>query len=108
MSAKTRNGRVRHGAARSGVLLSFAQFEREVIAERVRDKVAQSKARGIWMGGVVPLGYNVQDRKLMPNAVEAATVAHIFRSYLDQPSVRALPLAIARQGVRPKIQQGKS
>ena len=108
MSAKTRNGRVRHGAARSGVLLSFAQFEREVIAERVRDKVAQSKARGIWMGGVVPLGYNVQDRKLMPNAVEAATVAHIFRSYLDQPSVRALKLAIDGQGVRTKIQQGKS
>lgn len=90
------------------VLLSFAQFEREVIAERVRDKVAQSKARGIWMGGVVPLGYDVLDRKLLPNAAEAATVDHIFRSYLDQPSVRALKLALDEQGIRTKIQQGKS
>ncbi len=90
------------------VLLSFAQFEREVIAERVRDKVAQSKARGIWMGGVVPLGYDVEDRKLMPNAIEATTVVHIFRYYLDQPSVRALKLALDAQGVRTKIQQGKS
>jgi len=74
------------------VLLSFAQFEREVIAERVRDKIAQSKARGIWMGGPVPLGYDVQDRKLVVNAAEAETVRHIFRSYLDQPSVRALKI----------------
>jgi DNA invertase Pin-like site-specific DNA recombinase len=90
------------------VLLSFAQFEREVIAERVRDKVAQSKARGIWMGGNVPLGYDVQDRKLLPNPTEAATVVHIFRSYLNQPSVRALKEALDTQGVRTKVQQGKT
>jgi len=89
------------------VLLSFAQFEREVIAERVRDKVAQSKARGIWMGGVVPLGYDVKDRKLVANAAEAATVVHIFRSYLEGPSVRALKLALDEQGVRTKVQNGK-
>lgn len=90
------------------VLLSFAQFEREVIAERVRDKVAQSKARGIWMGGNVPLGYDVQDRKLLANPTEAATVVHIFRSYLDEPSVRALKETLDTQGVRTKVQQGKT
>lgn len=90
------------------VLLSFAQFEREVIAERVRDKVAQSKARGIWMGGNVPLGYDVEDRKLLANPTEAATVVHIFQSYLDQPSVRALKETLDMQGVRTKIQRGKT
>ena len=90
------------------VLLSFAQFEREVIAERVRDKVAQSKARGIWMGGNVPLGYDVRDRKLLANPAEAATVVHIFQSYLDQPSVRALKAELDTQDVRTKVQQGKT
>lgn len=90
------------------VLLSFAQFEREVIAERVRDKVAQSKARGIWMGGNVPLGYDVQDRKLLANPAEAATIVHIFQSYLDQPSVRTLKETLDAQGVRTKVQQGKT
>ena len=56
------------------VLLSFAQFEREVIAERVRDKIAQSKAKGMWMGGSVPIGYDVIDKKLVPNAEEGAAV----------------------------------
>jgi DNA invertase Pin-like site-specific DNA recombinase len=69
------------------VLLSFAQFEREVIGERIRDKIAQSKAKGMWMGGPVPLGYDVVDRKLVPNAVEADTVKHIFQRYLALPSV---------------------
>lgn len=90
------------------VLLSFAQFEREVIAERVRDKVAQSKARGIWMGGNLPLGYDVYDRKLLANPAEAATVVHIYRSYLDQPSVRALKGALDTQCVRTKVQHGKT
>lgn len=90
------------------VLLSFAQFEREVIAERVRDKIAQSKARGIWMGGPVPLGYDVKERKLIPNAAEAATVVHIFQTYLEQPSVRALKMRLDEQGVRTKVQQTKS
>jgi site-specific DNA recombinase len=90
------------------VLLSFAQFEREVIAERIRDKVAQSKARGIWMGGTVPLGYNVQDRKLLANPAEAATVVHIFQTYLDQPSVRVLKQVLDAEGVRTKVQLGQT
>src|ERR1700685_1342065 len=63
------------------VLLSFAQFEREVIGERVRDKIAASKRKGIWMGGVVPLGYDVHQRKLIINTAEASTVRHIFECY---------------------------
>jgi site-specific DNA recombinase len=72
------------------VLLSFAQFEREVTAERIRDKIAASKQKGMWMGGVVPLGYRVEDRKLSIEENEAATVRHLFRRYLELRSVRAL------------------
>src|SRR5262249_14662961 len=61
------------------VLLSFAQFEREVIGERVRDKIAASKKKGMWMGGMPPLGYDVKDRKLVVNKNEARTVVHIYR-----------------------------
>lgn len=86
------------------VLLSFAQFEREVISERVRDKVAASKRKGIWMGGPVPLGYDVVDRKLMINREEADTVLLIFRRYLELGSVRELLSALAAEGVRTKIQ----
>ena len=64
------------------MLLSFAQFEREVTGERIRDKIAASKRRGMWMGGPLPLGYDVHDRKLVVNEAEAETVRHIFRSYL--------------------------
>ena len=64
------------------VLLSFAQFEREVAGERIRDKIAASKRRGMWMGGVVPLGYDVKDRKLIINEQEAKTVRYIFDRYL--------------------------
>jgi site-specific DNA recombinase len=63
------------------MLLSFAQFEREVTGERIRDKIAASKRRGMWMGGPLPLGYDVHDRKLVVNEAEAETVRHIFRSY---------------------------
>jgi DNA invertase Pin-like site-specific DNA recombinase len=62
------------------VLLSFAQFEREVTGERIRDKVAASKKKGMWMGGIVPLGYDHRDRQLHVNEVEAKQVRHIFRS----------------------------
>jgi len=72
------------------VLLSFAQFEREVTAERIRDKVAASKARGMWMGGPIPIGYALQDRKLIPDVQEAATVRIIFERYLALRSIRAL------------------
>lgn len=89
------------------VLLSFAQFEREVIAERVRDKIAQSKARGIWMGGPLPLGYAVQDRKLIPIPAEVATVRHIFELYLQLPSVRALKEQLDAEGIVTKVQKGK-
>ena len=60
------------------MLLSFAQFEREVTGERIRDKIAASKRRGMWMGGPLPLGYDVRDRKLVIDEVEAETVRHIF------------------------------
>jgi site-specific DNA recombinase len=86
------------------VLLSFAQFEREVISERVRDKVAASKRKGMWMGGPVPLGYDVKDRKLVVNEPEAKTVLYIMRRYLDIGSVPRLVDALARDGVHSKVQ----
>jgi site-specific DNA recombinase len=64
------------------VLLSFAQFERELTGERIRDKVAASKKKGMWMGGVVPLGYDCVDHRLIVNPPEAKTVREIFRQYL--------------------------
>lgn len=77
------------------VLLSFAQFEREVTAERIRDKIAASKRKGMWMGGAVSLGYRVQNRKLVINEAEAETVRWIFDRYLELKSVRALVDEIA-------------
>jgi DNA invertase Pin-like site-specific DNA recombinase len=72
------------------VLLSFAQFERDVTGERIRDKIAASKKKGMWMGGYPPLGYDVKDRKLIVNEAEAETVRYIFRRYQDLGSVRLL------------------
>ena len=72
------------------VLLSFAQFEREVTAERIRDKIAASKKKGIWMGGVVPLGYRVDNRKLLVDEAEADTVRLIFDRYRALRSLPAL------------------
>ena len=68
------------------ILLSFAQFEREVIGERIRDKVAASKARGMWMGGKVPLGYDVRDRKLVVNEAEADRVRRVFELFAETGS----------------------
>jgi site-specific DNA recombinase len=65
------------------MLLSFAQFEREITGERIRDKAAASKRKGIWMGGAVPLGYRVQDRPLQPVEGEAEFVRALFRGYLE-------------------------
>src|ERR1700751_1186213 len=65
------------------VLLSFAQFEREVTGERIRDKIAASKKKGMWMGGLPSLGYDVKERKLVVNEAEATTVRHIFQRYLQ-------------------------
>ena len=84
------------------VLLSFAQFEREVTGERIRDKIAASRAKGMFMGGNVPLGYDLGDRKLEVNEVEAETVRHIFARYLDHKSVPALAKELAAEGIRSK------
>ena len=70
------------------VLLSFAQFEREVAGERIRDEIAASKKKGMWMGGLPSLGYDVQNRKLAVNEEEAGAVVHIFRRYVSIRSVR--------------------
>src|SRR5271165_3864774 len=81
------------------VLLSFAQFEREVTGERIRDKIAASKKKGMWMGGLPSLGYDVKERKLVVNEAEAATVRYIFRRYLELETVRALRDDLAAAGV---------
>lgn len=81
------------------VLLSFAQFEREVIGERIRDKVAASKRKGIWMGGALPLGYDVRERRLVVNQDEARTVRHIFERYLELGSVRLLKKDLDRREI---------
>ena len=84
------------------VLLSFAQFEREVTSERIRDKIAASKARGMWMGGVPPLGYVVRDRKLIVVPEDAVTVRMIFERYLELGSVLALAADLEQRGFRSK------
>ena len=84
------------------VLLSFAQFEREVTGERIRDKVAASKRKGMWMGGPVPIGYDVIDRKLAINPAEAEMVRLIFTRYLKAQSYDALAEDLAGRGVRSK------
>jgi len=80
------------------VLLSFAQFEREVTAERIRDKIAASKQKGMWMGGGVPLGYRVQNRKLLADEQEAAIVRYLFARYLELRSVRLLAVEATARG----------
>ncbi|MDR4305363.1 recombinase family protein [Chelatococcus sambhunathii] len=85
------------------VLLSFAQFEREVTGERIRDKIAASKKKGMWMGGQPPLGYDVRDRKLVINEAEAATVRSIFRKYVELRSVRELKAELDASGVMSKL-----
>ena len=84
------------------VLLSFAQFEREVTGERIRDKFAASRRKGMWMGGVVPLGYRVVERKLLVDEAEAATVRRIFARYADLGSTAALAAELHEQGVTSK------
>ena len=82
------------------VLLSFAQFEREVTGERIRDKISASKKKGIWMGGVVPLGYRVESRKLVVDAAEAEVVRLIFHRYLELASLSALQADLRDRGIR--------
>jgi DNA invertase Pin-like site-specific DNA recombinase len=85
------------------VLLSFAQFEREVTSERIRDKIGASKRKGLWVGGVVPLGYQAKDRKITVVAAEAKTVRHIFRRYLDLGSLNLLLTDLRRTGIKTKL-----
>jgi DNA invertase Pin-like site-specific DNA recombinase len=90
------------------VLLSFAQFEREVTGERIRDKIAASKAKGMWMGGVLPLGYDLPaplTRKLLVNEAEAATVRGIFARYVELGSVHALQRELTEQGICSKLRK---
>src|ERR1700724_886176 len=84
------------------VLLAFAQFEREVIGERIRDKIAASKRKGMWMGGVPPLGYGVQDHKLVTIDGEADTVRLVFRRYAELGSVRLLKAELEARGIKSK------
>ncbi|MEJ0058165.1 MAG: recombinase family protein [Terricaulis sp.] len=84
------------------VLLSFAQFEREVTAERIRDKIAASKAKGMWMGGPPPLGYDVKDRHLIVNEIEAQRVRFIYRQYLELKSIGQLAQDLVNRGVLSK------
>ena len=85
------------------VLLSFAQFEREVTGERIRDKIAASKRKGIWMGGCPSIGYDVCDRRLVVNQAEATTVRQIYHRYLEVGSVPKLKKDLDRDGVVSKI-----
>ncbi len=89
------------------VLLSFAQFEREVTGERIRDKVAASKKKGMWMGGPVPLGYVVQDRKLVIAELEAAMVRRIFERYAELRSMPVLIDELGDEGIRTKLRTFK-
>jgi hypothetical protein len=96
------NTRSSMGRLTLNVLLSFAQFERELIGERVRDKIAASKRKGIWVGGPVPLGYATVDKKIVVIPAEAAAVRTIFERYLDLGSVRMLAADLAHSGIRSK------
>ena len=87
------------------VLLSFAQFERELIGERVRDKIAASKRKGLWVGGPVPLGYAAVQKKIVVVPAEAEAVRTIFARYLALGSIRALAEELDRQGIRSKRRQ---
>ncbi|TPQ52670.1 resolvase, partial [Prosthecomicrobium hirschii] len=84
------------------ILLSFAQFEREVIGERIRDKFAASRRRGMWMGGHPPLGYDVRDRKLIINPAEAEAVRSLFERFVTVGSATTLAKALVAEGVTSK------
>jgi DNA invertase Pin-like site-specific DNA recombinase len=87
------------------MLLSFAQFEREVTGERIRDKIGASKRKGMWMGGVVPLGFDAVERKLVINKAEAETVRTLFRLYLKLGNVRRVQREADRLGLRTKARK---
>lgn len=89
------------------VLLSFAQFEREVTGERIRDKIAASKKKGMWMGGLPSLGYDVKDRKLVVNEGEAQTVHYIYQRYLELGSVADLQAELKSKGIVSKMRSNR-
>ena len=90
------------------VLLSFAQFEREVTSERIRDKIAASKRKGMWMGGFPPLGYDLKDRKLLVNPKEAEQVREIYRQYIKLGCVSKLKTYLEGKGIRTKERVSQS
>src|SRR3954470_4460693 len=85
------------------VLLSFAQFEREVTSERIRDKISASKRKGLWVGGMAPLGYDTKDRKISLNEAEAERVRTIFHSYLKVGSITRLVTELRKRGIVTKM-----
>jgi DNA invertase Pin-like site-specific DNA recombinase len=97
------NTSTRMGRLTLNVLLSFAQFEREVAGERIRDKIAASKKRGMWMGGMPPLGYDFRNKQLVVNEPEAKTVRTIFESYLKLGTVAKLKAAMDAPGLVSKV-----
>jgi DNA invertase Pin-like site-specific DNA recombinase len=90
------------------VLLSFAQFEREVTSERIRDKIAASKRKGLWVGGMAPMGYDTKDRKITVNQIEAERVRTIFRSYLKLGSLNLLMADLRKRGITSKLRTLKT
>jgi site-specific DNA recombinase len=109
MSSSTRSCGVRSTmAATLNVLLSFAQFEREVTSERIRDKIAASKRKGLWVGGMAPLGYDTKDRRITVNEPEAETVRTIFRSYLKLGSLNLLMADLRKRGIVTKVRALKT
>jgi DNA invertase Pin-like site-specific DNA recombinase len=90
------------------VLLSFAQFEREVTSERIRDKIAASKRKGLWVGGMAALGYDTKDRKISINEIEADRVRTIFRGYLRLGSLNRLMTDLRDQGILTKVRTLKT
>src|SRR5271169_5795640 len=85
------------------VLLSFAQFEREVTGERIRDKIAASKRKGMWMGGVPPLGYDLKERKLILNPTEAKLVCDLYQLYLELGCLSKSKTHLDREGIKSKV-----
>src|SRR2546425_2911382 len=90
------------------VLLSFAQFEREVTSERIRDKIAASKRKGLWVGGMVPLGYDTKDRRISVNEPEADLVRTIFRRYLELGNLNLLMADLRKRGIVTKVRSLKT
>ena len=90
------------------VLLSFAQFEREVTSERIRDKIAASKRKGLWVGGMAPLGYDTKGRKITVNEAEAERIRAIFCGYLKLGSLNLLMTDLRRRGIVTKIRTLKT